>query len=78
MRVLGLNRKHWIDDLRDALRAGMVNSVELLRELKTLDVSGVERAVYPEIKSKAIDYLRALGYRRLVENPGFSSLGRPE
>lgn len=65
----------FIQDLRDGLRCGMTEALRLYKSLSSVDVSGVERTLYPTIREYTVKYLDAIGYHYLVSNPSFFVIG---
>lgn len=65
----------FVNDLRNALRCGMTEALRHHNSLAAVDVTGVERTLYPMIRDYALKYLQAQGYNYLTDDPNFFVIG---
>ena len=67
--------KKFINDFQNAFRYGMADALRHLSSLQKVDVTGVERTLYPIIRATVIKYLESIGYFYLTQHPNFFVIG---
>jgi len=65
----------FIEDLKNAFRCGMTEALRQLKSLKSVDVEGVEKTLYPTIREYTLKYLDSIGYNYLTRYNNFFVIG---